>query len=72
MKRRIDKRFPTSGLGKVCGELEEVGEAAAELTDGFRRPIYPIRIASWALIGLIIVLALAQFALLEDLSFGKS
>jgi hypothetical protein len=68
IKRRIDVRFPTSGLGKVCGELEEVGEVAAEFTASLRRPIYPIRVLAWMLICLIIVLALAQFALLEDLS----
>ncbi len=70
LKRRIDVRFPESGLGKVCGELEEIGEAAARFTDSLRAPIYPIRILAWIFIGLIIVLALAQFALLEDLSFS--
>jgi len=70
VRRRIDARFPKSGLGGVCGELQEVGEAAAEFTDSLRRPIYPIRIISWFLIGLILILALAQFALLEDLSFS--
>lgn len=68
VKRRIDTRFPTSGLGMVCGELEEVAETAADFTDSLRRPIYPIRILAWLLIGLIIILAMAQFALLEDLS----
>jgi hypothetical protein len=70
VKRRIDIRFPTSGLGRVCGELEEVGETAADFTSSLRRPIYPIRIVSWFLIGLIIVLSLAQFTLLDDLSLS--
>jgi len=70
VRRRIDSRFPQSGLGGVCGELQEVGEAAAEFTESLRKPIYPIRILSWLLISLILVLALAQFALLENLSFS--
>ena len=70
VKRRIDRRFPTSGLGMVCGELEEIGSTAAQFTGSLRRPIYPIRIAAWLLIGLIIALALGQFALLDDLSLS--
>ena len=72
MRRRIDSRFPSSGLGKLCGELQEIGEGAAEFKTSLTRPIYPIRIASWSLITLIILLALAQFALLEnpELSFA--
>jgi len=72
VRRRIDVRFPGSGLGKLCGELEEVGDAAAEFKRSLTRPIYPIRIAAWSLIALIIILALAQFALLEnpELSFA--
>jgi len=66
VQRRIDTRFPESGIGKVCRELQEAGEAAAEVTKTLRRPIYPIRIVSWLLIGLIILLALGQFALLEN------
>jgi hypothetical protein len=50
--------------------LQEVGEAAAQFTASLRRPIYVIRVSAWLLIGLIIVLALAQFALLEDLSLS--
>lgn len=70
VKKRIDRRFPGSGLGKVCGELEEIGEVAAEFTHSLRRPYYPIRVVSWLLIFLIIVLALAQFALLEEMSLS--
>ncbi|MFC1575905.1 hypothetical protein ACFL5A_04610 [Gemmatimonadota bacterium] len=68
VKARIDNRFPESGLGRVCHELLETGEAAAELTTSLGRPIYAIRIFSWFLIALIILLALGQLALLGDLS----
>ena len=64
LKTRIDSRFPGSGLGKVCGELLEIGEGAAEFIALLRRPIYPIRILSWLLIGLILLFGLAPFAVL--------
>ena len=64
LKSRIDTRFPGSGLGQVCGELEEVGQAAAAFNKSLRRPIYPIRVVSWFFIGLIILFGLAPFAVL--------
>jgi hypothetical protein len=64
LKHRIDTRFPGSGLGQVCGELKEVGEAAASFNESLRRPIYPIRAISWLFIGLIVLFGLAPFAVL--------
>jgi hypothetical protein len=46
----------------VCGELTEVGEAAADFTASLRRPIYSIRFLSWSLIGVLVLLAFAPFA----------
>jgi uncharacterized membrane protein len=66
LKNRIDARFPGSGLGEVCGELLEIGQAAAGFIVSLRRPIYPIRILSWLLIGLIVFFGLAPFAVLLD------
>jgi hypothetical protein len=57
LRTRIDGRFPASGLGRVCEELLEIGQDAARFTDSQRRPIYPVRVVSWALIGFIILLA---------------
>ena len=64
LKRRIDFRFPGSGLGHVCGELLEMGEAADAYVDSLRKPIYSIRAISWLCIGTIILLGLAPFAVL--------
>ena len=64
VKNRIDGRFPDSGLGKVCGELLEIGEGAADFIVLLRRPIYPIRILSWLLIGLILLFGLAPFTVI--------
>ena len=64
VKNRIDSRFPGAGLGKVCGELLEIGEAAEGFIQTLRRPIYPIRVLSWLLIGLIVLFGLAPFTIL--------
>jgi len=64
LRRRIERRFPGSGLGRVCGELLEIGEGAAASIAALRRPIYPIRILSWLFIGLIVFFGLAPFAVL--------
>jgi len=56
---RIDRRFPDSGLGRVCRELLSVAQGAAALSRSLARPIYPLRILTWGLIvgllGLVIV-----------------
>ncbi len=64
LRTRIEARFPGAGLGKVCGELLDIGEEAPEFTLSLRRPIYPIRILSWLFIGLIVLFGLAPFAVL--------
>ena len=62
LRGRIEGRFPGAGLGKVCGELLDIGEEAPEFIFSLRRPIYPIRVVSWFLIGLIVLFGLAPFA----------
>ncbi len=61
LKRRIDARFPDSGLGRVCGELLEVGEGARAFTESLERPIYSIRLLSWLFIGLIVLIVVIPF-----------
>jgi hypothetical protein len=72
LQKRIDTRFPDSGLGSVCRELGEVGEAASDFTENLRRPIYWIRVLSWLLIGLLLLLGLAPFVVLFSSSSGLS
>ena len=53
--QRVEKRFPDSGLSRVCRELDSIGRRTAETVTGIGRPILPLRI----LAGLLVVLLLA-------------
>jgi len=46
--RRIEERFPGSGLGKVGLELQSLGNDAVVNTAWLRRPIWPLRVATYA------------------------
>lgn len=57
LRMRIDERFPTSGLGKVAAELNEVALAIVSLVEQLSKPIWPIRVLTFLAIGLLIGLA---------------
>ncbi|UCB52789.1 MAG: hypothetical protein JSV10_01480 [Candidatus Zixiibacteriota bacterium] len=63
--KRIETRFPGSGLGRVCRELLEIGLQAESFTASLSRPIYPIRVFSWLLIIGLVTLSFAPFFLLD-------
>lgn len=54
LRKRIDERFPDSGLGRVAAELETVTGEAVALSDKIQRPHWPSR--SLVLLGLIVLL----------------
>lgn len=43
--RRIDERFPNSGLVRVATELHQVSQEAATFAEWLARPIYSLRVA---------------------------
>ena len=43
--RRIQERFPDSGLSQVCGELKLVGAEVEQMIERLREPIWLVRIA---------------------------
>ncbi len=43
LERRVNERFPGSGLGRVCGELVRVAGEADSVADALAKPNYPIR-----------------------------
>jgi hypothetical protein len=73
--RRVDTRFPGSGLGAVCRELEGIARRTAETTAWIARPILALRVA----VGLLVALILAGLGVtvatlrapLEPLSLGQ-
>lgn len=54
LRHRIAERFPGSGLAAVCGELVGLAEKARDATDRLTRPMLVLRLASGALILLIV------------------
>lgn len=62
LEERIGERFPESGLLRVCGEFRQLANGAEELTQHLVKPVWPVRIAAWALSSLILGLVIWAFA----------
>jgi hypothetical protein len=60
--RRIEERFPDSGLGRVSRELRALGDEAARHTAWLRRPIWPLRVAAGLFVVAVAVLLGIAFA----------
>jgi hypothetical protein len=54
LRRRIDERFPDSGLERVCGRLLDIAERTRERLDWVERPNVYLRAATWAMAGLVV------------------
>jgi hypothetical protein len=64
--RRVEERFPGSGLAQVARKLEDIASHAKERSAWIERPILGLRIAAGALIALIVagvIVALGQLRL---------
>ncbi|NJD19439.1 MAG: hypothetical protein FIA95_09195, partial [Gemmatimonadetes bacterium] len=59
LRRRIDERFPGSGLGRVCATLLDIGERTRERLDWVERPNLWLRGATWLMAVLLVLGALA-------------
>jgi hypothetical protein len=54
LRQRIERRFPDSGLARVCRELDRIAEQAKQRAAWIARPILPLRIAVALLATLIL------------------
>jgi hypothetical protein len=54
--RRIEERFPGSGLAQVAAELHTISQAAVVRADRIRRPIWWLRVAVAVLLAVILAL----------------
>ncbi len=61
--KRIRERFPSAGLNEVCDDLLAISKQASERSIAIGRPIFGVRIASAALI--LLILAVFGYALQE-------
>ncbi|NIS29745.1 MAG: hypothetical protein GWN73_22885, partial [Actinobacteria bacterium] len=55
LHRRIEERFPGSGLGSLCDSLRRIGEETRTRLDEVERPILWLRTLTWLMAGLVIV-----------------
>lgn len=55
LHRRIEERFPGSGLGTLCTRLQAVAERTGARLDEVERPILWLRVGTWVLVGLIVI-----------------
>ncbi len=68
LRRRIEERFPASGLSEVGGELHTVAKETHENIEYLRRPHWPLRIlATVSILTLVIILGSALVALAAQL-----
>ncbi len=63
--KRIDERFPGSGLGKVGLDFHNFSKHCAENIEWISRPIYWIRIATYLFIGLAVIGLIYSLTLLK-------
>jgi hypothetical protein len=71
LTRRIDERFPDSGLGRVSHELLTLASASEEHLERLRRPNWPVRsLVGAGLLAIVTILASAVMAVRVQGSFG--
>lgn len=59
LQRRIEERFPDSGLGKVCGDFLSVAEASGRTAERIARPNILLRLAVALAIAAVLAVAAA-------------
>ena len=71
LERRIEERFPDSGLARLCGSLHEIGEQTKTRLDDIERPVLWLRTGTWLLAALVAIGAIAAVrAVLIELPSG--
>ena len=69
LKARIEERFPESGLGNVCNQLQEVSVHMKQRSEWISRPVHWLRILTWVVCILILV---GTFGAIWMISSGDS
>jgi hypothetical protein len=73
LEQRINDRFPDSGLGRVCAEFRSLSHDSEALARHLGRPIWPVRIAAWMAVVLLVGLVLWALAqLVAHFSFDAN
>jgi hypothetical protein len=70
LQKRIDKRFPSSGLGQTCTDLIAFSRQTPEVMAQIVRPIWWLRLAIGVFL-LVVIVAFTFTFLSLNISFGK-
>lgn len=62
LERRVNERFPGSGLGRVCAEIVRAARDAEAVADALAKPNYAIRGAVGLFIALLVAAVVGLFA----------
>lgn len=60
LRRRIEERFPSSGLSSLCQRLLQVAEQSAKRADAIAKPSRLIRLVGYSVASLLIALMIAS------------
>ena len=64
LEARIGERFPESGLRRVCQEFRQLAESSEGLARRLGEPIWPVRVATFLAVGLLVLVAVGAVNLL--------
>ena len=64
LQQRIEERFPASGLNNVCLQLHVISKNMEDKADWIGKPVTWLRVLTWAICVLVVILALIPFYLL--------
>src|SRR6185503_11144695 len=65
LQKRIQERFPDSGLSRIARELAEVAKAAEQVSIWLARPIIWVRVAVAVALGLLVFLVVAALSVIN-------
>jgi fumarate reductase subunit D len=71
LKRRIDERFPGSGLGNICGRLVDVSSQTERRSEEINRPLWALRLLGWTIVAILALTVLVAPFLLPS-GFGNA
>ena len=66
LSRRINERFPESGLKKVCQQLESIANQTMQRVEDISKPIWWVGASRWALVVLVFVLCVVLPLILKS------
>jgi hypothetical protein len=71
LARRIEERFPGSGLARLCADLQDIGEHTKERLDEIQRPITWLRTLTWLMAAAVVLAVIAAvWAVLVEIPSG--